>query len=106
MRLGETGQIQAHGSVSKNGCHVCSCRAARLPRELHVEADTRRPIPDEALISIPELADWLGVSVHAVKKWCTRGPASGQVPRMLRVNGQIRFRPQDVREWLDSKVVR
>jgi predicted site-specific integrase-resolvase len=61
---------------------------------------------DEPLIGVEELAVWLGVSTHTVKRWAAAGPASGRVPRMLRVNGQNRFRRQDVRDWLDSKEVR
>ena len=60
---------------------------------------------DEPLIGIRELAEWLGVSEHAVRKWTARGPDSGLVPRMLRVNGQLRFRPQDVRAWLETKEI-
>lgn len=67
---------------------------------------SRRSAPQpnfEALIAIRELAAWLAVSEHTVKKWCSQGPESGLVPPMLRVNGQIRFRPEDVRGWLKSK---
>ena len=60
---------------------------------------------DEPLISIRELAVWLGVSHHTVRKWCSRGPASNLVPRMIPFNGLIRFRPEDVRSWLDGKAV-
>ena len=60
----------------------------------------------EPLIGIRELAEHLGVSDHAVKKWVQRGPQSGLVPRMLRINGQIRFRPGDVREWLEAKEIK
>lgn len=62
-------------------------------------------VPDEPLIGIRDLAEWLDVSEHTVKKWVTRGPESGLVPRMAAVNGQIKFRPADVRVWIDSKVV-
>lgn len=66
---------------------------------------TDTPPAFEPLIGVRELAAWLGVSDHAVKKWCSRGPESGLTPRMLRVNGQIRFRPCDVRMWLETKEV-
>lgn len=61
---------------------------------------------DEPLISIEELAEWLSVSHHTVRKWTAKGPRAGLVPRMLRVNGQIRFKPQHVRDWLDTKEIR
>jgi hypothetical protein len=53
-------------------------------------------VPDEPLIGIRELAAWLGVSEHAVRKWVTRGPearaADGTrlTPLILRINGQAR----------------
>lgn len=59
----------------------------------------------EPLIGIRELAAWLGMSPHTVKKWCSRGPESGLVPRMIIVNGVFRFRPEDVRAWLDDRSV-
>lgn len=58
---------------------------------------------DEHLLSIEALAAWIGVSKHTVRKWTAKGPTAGLVPRMLRINGQIRFRPSDVRDWLDTK---
>lgn len=61
---------------------------------------------DEPLIDAKALAAWLGVSEHTVRKWITKGPESRMLPRMLRVNGQIRFRPADIREWLDKCTVR
>lgn len=65
------------------------------------------PLPTyEPLVSIRELAAWIGVSEHAVKKWCSRGPETGLVPKMLRINGQIRFRPTDIRTWLETKEIR
>lgn len=62
-------------------------------------------LADEPLIGIRELADWLNVSEHAVRRWTAAGPGTGLAPRMLRINGQIRFHPQDVRDWLDTKEI-
>lgn len=60
---------------------------------------------DEHLLSIEALAAWISVSPHTVRKWTAKGPTTGLVPRMLRINGQIRFRPSDVRIWLDTKEI-
>lgn len=73
--------------------------------------DTTVPAPhpvhaDEPLIDARALAAWLGVSEHTVRKWITRGPEARLLPRMLRINGQVRFRPADVRDWLDTCAVR
>jgi len=59
----------------------------------------------EPMIGIKGLAAWLDDSHHVVRKWVQAGPASGRVPRMYRINGQIRFRPADVEVWLESRVV-
>jgi predicted DNA-binding transcriptional regulator AlpA len=65
------------------------------------------PEPEhQGLISIPRLAEWLGVSDHAVKKWVQAGPASKKIPPYFRLNGVVRFDPADVRDWLDGKSVR
>ena len=63
----------------------------RLPITHCMNEDHRRHLPEsvEPLIGIPELAAWLGVSRHTVKKWATRGPESGLVPRMIIVNGVV-----------------
>lgn len=63
------------------------------------------PAGVEPLIGIVELAAWLGVSKHTVRKWCTRGPEAGLVPRMILLNGVIKFRPEDVRSWLEGKAM-
>lgn len=60
-------------------------------------------VPDEPLIDPRQLAAWLSVSVHTVRQWISRGPEAGLLPRMLRINGQVRFRPTDVRAWLEER---
>ena len=74
---------------------------------MSAEAEQPAGFPaDEHLLSIEALAAWIGVSKHTVRKWTARGPTAGLVPQMLRINGQIRFRPDDVRDWLDTKEIR
>lgn len=73
---------------------------------MHTTERSATKFGDEFLIDVHELAEWLAVSVHAVRRWTAAGPASGLVPRMIRVNGQIKFRPQDVRDWLESKEIK
>ncbi|MBD3924316.1 helix-turn-helix domain-containing protein [Nocardioides cavernae] len=67
--------------------------------------ETTRP-EYPGLISIARLAEWLGVSDHAVKKWVQAGPTSKKIPPYFRINGQVRFDPADVQDWLDKKAVR
>lgn len=63
-------------------------------------------ITDEPLIDLRTLSRWLGVSESTVRKWAARGPAAGLLPTMIRVNGQIRFRPSDVRSYLTDRELR
>jgi predicted DNA-binding transcriptional regulator AlpA len=93
------------GSNRSDGDPGLQSFADRVDAPAMVENDTPLWSGNEPLIGIRDLAAWLGVSEHAVRKWVQAGPASGTVPRMLRVNGQIRFRPSDVRAWLDTKAV-
>lgn len=44
-----------------------------------------------------ELADYLGVTLHCVYAWSSRGGG----PKVLRVGARLRYRPDDVEEWLD-----
>ena len=98
-----------------------------LPRRphtpLHMTTSTNRPIPDKQplnkaldaallqitgglpLLSIRDLAGLLAVSEHTVRKWVACGPDAGLVPKMLRINGQIRFRASDVETFLSEREV-
>lgn len=60
-------------------------------------------VPDEPLIDARQLATWLSVSLHTVRQWISRGPDAKLLPQMLRINGQVRFRPEDVRTWLKER---
>jgi predicted DNA-binding transcriptional regulator AlpA len=60
-------------------------------------------VPDEPLIDVNELATWLAISPNTLRKWIHKGPEARLMPRMLRINGQLRFRPADVRAWLEEK---
>jgi excisionase family DNA binding protein len=44
-----------------------------------------------------ELAEYLGVTLHCVYAWSSKGGG----PRVLRVGARLRYRPADVDEWLD-----
>lgn len=66
----------------------------------------REFLPDEPLIDLRTLSQWLSVSESTVRKWSARGPGTGLLPTMIRVNGQIRFRPSDVRAFLTAKELR
>lgn len=44
-----------------------------------------------------ELADYLGVTLHCVYAWSSRGGG----PNVVRVGARLRYRPDDVEAWLD-----
>ncbi|WP_299056341.1 hypothetical protein [uncultured Nocardioides sp.] len=75
-------------------------------RKLETSRDTHPGFVDEPLIDIRGLAAWFAVSESVVRKWSAKGPDSGLVPRFIRINGQIRFRPADVRDFLEQREVR
>lgn len=50
------------------------------------------------LMTPEELAEYLGVTLHCVYAWSSRGGG----PRILRVGARLRYRPADVETWLDS----
>ncbi|WP_457622846.1 helix-turn-helix domain-containing protein [Nocardioides secundeburneus] len=67
---------------------------------------SHEPPAREPLLDLRALATWLSLSEHTVRKWASKGPESGLLPPMLRINGQLRFRPDDVRTWLEHQEVR
>ncbi len=61
----------------------------------------RRPTrePFDALISVPELAAYLGVPIATIYQWRhhRRGPTS------YRVGRHIRYRQSDIEQWLETR---
>jgi excisionase family DNA binding protein len=57
------------------------------------------PADDRRLVSIPELAEYLGVPVASVRTW--RANRSG--PRGIRVGRHIKYRLSDVELWLELR---
>ncbi len=53
-------------------------------------------MPDR-LLTLPEVADYLGVPEKTIYMWRTRGVG----PRGLRVGRHVRFRREDVESWLE-----
>lgn len=60
---------------------------------MSVEQTARR-----RLMTPEELAEYLGVSMYCVYSWSSRGGG----PRVIHVGGRLRYRPDDVEEWLDA----
>jgi excisionase family DNA binding protein len=55
-------------------------------------------LPDDRLWSVPETAAYLGVPTSTLYLWRSegRGPAS------RRVGKRLRYRPEDVKAWVES----
>ncbi|MEU2199209.1 helix-turn-helix domain-containing protein [Isoptericola sp. NPDC019482] len=49
------------------------------------------------LMTPDELAEYLGVTLHCVYAWSSRGGG----PNVVRVGARLRYRPDDVEAWLD-----
>lgn len=50
------------------------------------------------LMTKADLADLVGISVHTVEKWNTRGFA----PKRIHLGRRVFYRKTDVAEWLNS----
>lgn len=58
---------------------------------------TERPSRRQRLMTPEELAEYLGVTLHCVYAWSSRGGG----PKVVRVGARLRYRPADVEQWLD-----
>jgi len=58
---------------------------------------------DATLVGIRGLSEQLDVSAQVIEQGVAAGADSGTVPRMFRINGQIRFRQQDIDEWINQQ---
>lgn len=56
------------------------------------------PAPVRRLMTPEELADYLGVSLHCVYAWSSKGGG----PSVVHVGARLRYRPDDVEQWLDK----
>jgi excisionase family DNA binding protein len=60
-----------------------------------------RPLPSgglEPLLTIAELADYLGVPVATIYDW----RVDGKGPRGIRIGRSVKFAVSDVRAWIDA----
>lgn len=55
--------------------------------------------PAQGLLSEREVARLTGMSVGTVRRWRLRG----QGPKFFKLNAAVRYRPEDVFSWLDSR---
>ena len=57
---------------------------------------------DAAFINEKQLAGYLGISVHALRRW----RFEGRGPQFFRLEGRlVRYRQEDVESWLASQTV-
>lgn len=53
----------------------------------------------EKLLKPQDVADWLSVSVKTLYSWSYLGKG----PRVLKIEGALRYRRLDVERWLDER---
>ena len=56
-------------------------------------------IDNNMLMDEKELANRLGISVHALRRW----RFEGRGPRYIHIGRLVRYRPADVEAWLDAQ---
>jgi excisionase family DNA binding protein len=59
---------------------------------------TRREVPMLALMTEIELSERLNVSLASLRRW----RLEGRGPRFVKVGSLVRYRPEDLDEWLAS----
>jgi len=59
--------------------------------------------PDDMLLTIGELARWLGVSEISIKRWTNTGCGPKATRAGLRA---IRFKKSDVKNWLECRATK
>lgn len=56
----------------------------------------------ESLLKEKEAANWLSLSVQTLRQWRTYGDG----PPYCKINGAVRYRPADMREYIASNMRR
>lgn len=56
-------------------------------------------VPEDALLSPQQVADYLGVPVATVYRWRYEGTG----PRGMKVGKHVRYRRAEVEAWLDAR---
>jgi excisionase family DNA binding protein len=54
----------------------------------------------EGLLSVAEVADYFGVPVKTIYRW----RLAGDGPRAARIGRNLKFRPEDVRAWVEEQL--
>ena len=53
----------------------------------------------DSLLSDYDLAQFTGFSVHTIRRW----RLLKQGPRYIKIGSSVRYRPEDVTSWLESR---
>ncbi|WP_236040705.1 helix-turn-helix transcriptional regulator [Marinobacter nauticus] len=67
----------------------------------HVETTT---LPPESTVTMPRLWDQKTLAVYLGKStaWCERARWAGEGPRFIKLGRHVRYRAEDVLDWIDS----
>ena len=61
--------------------------------------DIQQPVPLEPLLTLDDVAAYLGVPKGTLYRW----RVDGKGPRAIRFGKHVRFRRSEVEPWLDSR---
>ncbi len=59
----------------------------------------------QSLLTDRELAEWIGIPVHTIRAWRSKGLGPPYVNFGKERCGLVRYRQVDVQEWVDDQVV-
>jgi excisionase family DNA binding protein len=68
------------------------------PRSDHQPAHLNQGIPMDKLLTVDDVAEYLGVPVNTLFQWRHKGTG----PVAFRIGRHLRYDPLDVRQWLDE----
>jgi excisionase family DNA binding protein len=91
----------------KNNVHQLTAQqpeatlGAAAPSVPHSAEGAKRAKPPDALLTMDEIALYLGVSVRTIKKWVSNGAIPHR--RLGRKWGRVRFAKHKVDEWSKQK---
>ncbi|WP_246166883.1 helix-turn-helix transcriptional regulator [Marinobacter salinexigens] len=72
----------------------------------HVETTQQNAttLPPESTVTMPRLWDQKTLAAYLGKStaWCERARWAGEGPRFIKLGRHVRYRAEDVLEWIDS----
>lgn len=82
-----------------------------MQQQTHISADLAQAIaanPDNFTVTMPRLWSQKDLAAYLNKStyWCERARWAGEGPKFVKIGRCIRYKPEDVLEWLEQQTRR